>query len=84
VVKGYPANYRSSALVTRSFCRHCGSPLTYRHADKPEALHIMTCSLDDPDAVAPTFHVWTSEKPAWETIADGLPAFETTRTRKKR
>jgi hypothetical protein len=39
----------------------------------------MICSLDDPDAIAPTFHVWTSHKPRWAMIADGLPAYETTR-----
>jgi hypothetical protein len=79
LTKGYPATYRSSAPVTRSFCRHCGSPLTYRHDAKPDFLDVMICSLDDPDAIAPTFHVWTSHKPRWAMIADDLPAHETTR-----
>ncbi len=38
----------------------------------------MTVSLDDPNAVAPTFHVWTSEALEWDDhrgSADTLPAF---------
>ncbi|MBY0319443.1 MAG: GFA family protein [Reyranella sp.] len=80
--RGWPAQYHSSPEVTRSFCRHCGSPLTYRHAGHPDRLDIMTCSLDDPDVLPPAYHVWTSHKPRWATIGDGLPLFETTRTKR--
>jgi hypothetical protein len=75
IVRGWPASYHSSPDVTRGFCRHCGSPLTYRHAGRPDRLDIMTCSLDDPDAVPPLRHVWTSHRPRWAVIGDGLPAF---------
>ena len=77
------AEFRSSADVTRGFCRDCGSPLTYRHAKKPDKLDIMTCSLDDVDALPPTFHVWASHKPAWSILDDGLPVFDTTRSASK-
>jgi len=80
ITKGAVTDYRSSAPVTRSFCSRCGAPLTYRHDRKPDALDIMTCSLDNPDAVPPTYHVWVSHKPAWSVLGDGLPVFETTRT----
>jgi hypothetical protein len=79
ITRGWPAQYHSSAEVTRTFCRHCGSPLTYRHAGRPDRLDIMTCSLDDPDALPPAYHVWTSHKPRWAVIDDRLPAFDTTR-----
>ena len=42
----------------------------------------MTCSLDDPDALPPGYHVWTSQKPRWAVIDDRLPAFETTRQKR--
>ena len=80
LTRGYPARYHSSSHVTRSFCGHCGSPLTYRHHGKPDRLDVMSCSLDDPDAVPPTYHVWVSQKPAWAAIDDDLPAFDTTRS----
>ena len=73
--QGEPTELRSSPGVVRSFCGRCGSPLTYRQVDQPETLDIMTCSLDDPEAVAPTFHVWMEENPAWSVVADGLPAY---------
>lgn len=84
ITQGTPTDYRSSAHVTRSFCGRCGSPLTYRHHAKPDWLDVMTCSLDEPDRVPPAFHVWTSHKPAWSVIGDGLPAFETTRPEPER
>jgi hypothetical protein len=82
ITRGWLAHYHSSAEVTRSFCRHCGSPLAYRHAGHPDRLDIMTCSLDDPDALPPAHHVWTSHMPRWAVIGDGLPAFETTRPKR--
>jgi hypothetical protein len=42
----------------------------------------MICSLDDPDALPPGYHVWTSHKPRWAVIDDRLPAFETTRQKR--
>jgi hypothetical protein len=79
ITQGALAEIRSSVDVTRGFCGGCGSPLTYRDDKKPDKLDIMTCSLDDVDALPPTFHVWASHKPAWSVVDDGLPVFETTR-----
>jgi hypothetical protein len=39
----------------------------------------MTCSLDTPDELPPTHHVWVSNKLSWDRIADDLPTYETTR-----
>jgi hypothetical protein len=83
ITKGVLAEFRSSADVTRGFCRDCSAPLTYRHAENPDKLDIMTCSLDDVDALPPTFHVWASHKPAWSVLDDGLPVFDTTRSASK-
>ncbi len=73
--QGEPVAFRSSPPVVRTFCGQCGSPLTYRHADHPDSLDVMTCSLDDPEAFAPTRQVWMSEKLGWDCVANGLPAF---------
>jgi hypothetical protein len=76
---GRPAEFRSSPHVTRSFCGQCGSPLTYRNDDEPTTIDVMTCSLDDPEAFAPTAHVFAGEKLVWDKISGDLPAFRTTR-----
>ena len=79
LTKGQPKDFRSSATVVRSFCRECGSPLTYRQDAKPDKLDIMTGSLDDPNQLLPAFRVWTSHALAWAPLGDGLPAFATAR-----
>ena len=80
VTRGSPTEFRSSPHITRTFCGRCGSPLTYSTADEPDRIDVMTCSLDDPDAIPPTFHVWVSHRPAWAEAANGLPAYPTTRS----
>ena len=77
--RGDRTEIRSSPSVSRSFCGRCGSPLTYRSDSEPGFIDVMTCSLDNPEAFAPGFHMWIGEKLAWDSIADGLPAFKATR-----
>ena len=77
--RGEPVEFRSSPRVVRSFCGRCGSPLTHRSDDKSDSIDVMTCTLDDPEAFPPGFHVWVSHKLAWEHATDELPAYETTR-----
>ncbi|ARN81945.1 GFA family protein [Methylocystis bryophila] len=73
--RGEPAAFRSSSSATRRFCGRCGSPLTYHNDDSPELVDIMTCSLDDPERIAPRFHIWLSHKLRWEEIGLGLLQF---------
>jgi len=80
IVKGAPAEFRSSGPVRRRFCSACGTPLTYEHADSGEFIDITTCSLDAPEAFPPTHHSWLSHDIAWLHFADGLPTFPQSRT----
>lgn len=72
---GVAVDYRSSPGVTRSFCGRCGSPLTYRRDDAPGELDVMTVSLDKPDAIPPTFRVWTSEALDWDCWGGDLTTY---------
>ena len=74
ITHGAVTGYASSPGVTRGFCGRCGSPLTYRNATAPDTIDVMTCSLDDPEAHPPTFHVWTSHALAWAGATDGMPS----------
>ena len=80
ITRGSPTEFQSSPPVTRTFCGRCGSPLTYETADEPDRIDVMTCSLDDPEAIPPTFHVWVSHRLAWAPVADEMPAYPTTRS----
>jgi hypothetical protein len=79
VVLGKPAAYASSEPVQRTFCGACGTPLTYQHRDEPQFIDVTTCSLDDPDAYAPTHHSWTSHDLQWLAASDALPHFPQSR-----
>jgi hypothetical protein len=76
IVKGEPASFHSSVPVTRTFCRDCGTPLTYRHADSRDTVDVTTCSLDDADAFPPTHHSWLAHDLDWVRFGDGLPSFQ--------
>jgi len=71
--KEAPASYRSSPPVVRTFCRTCGTPLTYEHATYPGAIDVTVASLDDPSAFPPADHTWTSERIVWLALGNGLP-----------
>ena len=73
---GDPAEYRSSAEVSRTFCDECGTSLTYRHDGDPGFIDVTTASLDLPNEFPPTHHVWLEDKISWESVNDGLPRFE--------
>ena len=80
LMRGTPSDFHSSQGVTRSFCGRCGSPLTYRSDSEPGQIDVMTCSLDDPEAYPPAFHIWVSHRLSWDLLADGLRFYDTTST----
>jgi len=69
-VKGKPAEYASSSTIRRGFCAGCGSTLSYRSTAHPEYLTLSITSLDDPDAVRPTYHIFTDSQVKWLSIQD--------------
>jgi hypothetical protein len=75
---GEPAVYRSSERAERLFCPKCGTQLALR--DEPDYLDVTLASLDNPGAVRPTYHIWTTSRISWFEIADDLPRYpESTR-----
>ncbi len=72
--KGTPAAYASSPGVTRTHCGRCGSPMTYT-SDRSTQVDIYAGTLDEPAAIAPTYHVFVEEQLPWFEIADALPRF---------
>lgn len=72
--------YRSSPGVKRAFCGDCGATLTWENESRdPPLIEFHIGSLDDPDARAPTVHVFHGERLAWFDTADRLPRYETNR-----
>lgn len=79
LLAGEPTRFRSSARGTRSFCPSCGTPLTCELDDFPEEIDVTICSLDNPEAVLPKDHTWTSNRLPWVKLADGLPLYRESR-----
>jgi hypothetical protein len=77
VTAGSPVAYRSSAKAFRHFCGSCGTPLTWREADNPRLVDISIVSLDNPEAIPPTMHVWADSRITWFEITDQLPRYRT-------
>jgi nitrite reductase/ring-hydroxylating ferredoxin subunit len=68
--------YRSSARLARAFCPTCGTLLFGEPIDRPEFVAVATLTLDDPNALPPQMHIWTSEMVDWLKLDDGLPRFK--------
>jgi hypothetical protein len=60
----------------RRFCTRCGAPLTIAVEYQPETIDFPVATLDDPEAVAPGFHIFRASKIAWFETADELPRHE--------
>lgn len=50
--RGKPGEFRSSAIVSRGFCRDCGTPMFMRE-DGDTNIEIAIGTLDDPNAIGP-------------------------------
>jgi hypothetical protein len=73
--EGAPARYQSSPGVTRTFCSHCGTPLTYQAEDLPGEIHLLVGSADHPEAehLTPQWHTFDNERISWVDLGAGLP-----------
>ena len=71
--------YASSEFGRRHFCSTCGTPLLATDIREPDGLAISLATLDEPDAVSPTFHMYYASHIAWAPACDELPRFATTR-----
>jgi hypothetical protein len=65
--------FKSSSFGHRTFCGECGTPFLMKVDHQPETVDFSIATLDEPDAVAPGFHIFTSSKIAWFESADDLP-----------
>lgn len=73
-VEGDTARYPSSELLDRVFCARCGTRL-FSWRRNGTAAGVALATFDDRDAIAPTEHIWVSEKMDWVRIDDGLPQY---------
>ena len=73
IEKGQPRRVKSSGFGHRLSCGTCGTPLAMRVDHQPETVDFSIATLDDPDAIAPAFHIFWASKVAWFDPGDDLP-----------
>jgi len=74
--KGAPRIIASSAIAERGFCADCGASLSFRYSDRDDEIDIAAATLDRPEAVTPTHHIWTRSRLEWIRLDDGLPQYD--------
>jgi hypothetical protein len=74
-VKSFP----SSSLGHRLFCGECGTPLAMEDNRQPETSDFSIATLDEPEAVAPGFHIFHASRIAWFDTGDDLPRHDRSR-----
>lgn len=66
-----PAAYSSSDGVNRTFCKRCGTSLTYQNS--AESIDVTLASLDDPESLKPAKEVWAESRIAWNALHGDIP-----------
>jgi len=62
---------------TMGRCPDCGVTLWSRYLGMPADVRFVRAgTLEDPTAVSPDIHIYTSTRQPWVTLPDGVPAFE--------
>ena len=74
-MSGPVARFHSSEDLERLFCPACSTLVGVQRVSRPDLFGITLGSLDDPNALAPECHVWTSAKVDWLVLDDGLPQY---------
>ena len=69
----YVRSVASSSFGHRSFCGKCGTPFLMKVDHQPETVDFSVATLDDPQGIAPSFHIFWSSKVGWFEPADELP-----------
>ena len=64
---------KSSSFGHRLFCGECGTPFLMKVDHQPETVDFSVATLDDPQAIAPGFHIFWDSRIRWFEPGDNLP-----------
>ena len=71
-----PTEYESSEFIRRGFCPKCGSSISFRDLRHLDYITLTINSLDDPNQVEPTRHIYIQDQMSWLRIQDEHPRFD--------
>ena len=79
ITAGQPKGFASSDHWVRYFCSECGAPVYGRRPSPPsdgsDLIAFHTTSLDQPESIHPTAHIWCDSRLAYFDTNDDLPRF---------
>jgi hypothetical protein len=76
VTEGEPRRRKSSATGERWFCGDCGAQLAMLVDYQPDTIDFTIGSLDRPDLVRPSFHLFFGERIRWFNPSDTFARHE--------
>lgn len=63
------------SIVTRNFCKDCGSHIFSEMSDVPQIITVKAVTLDNFDSFVPDYLVWTESAAASCVFLEGIPSF---------
>ena len=67
---------RSSSFGHRKFCSECGTPFLMKVDHQPETVDFSVATLDEPETIAPAFHIFWGSRIHWPEEPGELPRHE--------
>jgi hypothetical protein len=68
-------DYRAENATTRTFCRQCGSSLTFRADIAPDYVEVALATLDGPCPVTPNANIFVDSGVPWAPLGDDVPCY---------
>lgn len=78
--KGKPFEITWAGRI-RSFCRKCGSALTFMSRPDADEIDVTVATFDQAEIATPADHIWTEDRMPWIKLADNLPQHARGRTK---
>ncbi len=75
--KGEPAEFASSNLASRAYCRDCGTPLSFSYNNPDSYFYITIGSLDDPESAPIERQFGVESRISWVNFCDEVPTERT-------
>ncbi|WOT06464.1 GFA family protein [Shewanella youngdeokensis] len=79
-LSGAVTEFVSSEFVRRGFCQQCGASLTYRDTRHKNYLTLAIVSLDNPNLVQPSYHIYTQSQLKWLALNDKCARYPQSKT----
>lgn len=67
--------YKAENGTTRTFCRNCGSSLTFHSKQPTNLIEVALAAMDGDIPVQPDYHIYVDSKVSWFEPGDNLHKF---------